>query len=186
MLTSYGLKDYFITTKINEERQKKVIEEIDNVHSSIKYEEEIHEYKPGEVILGKSINKEKVSISSISNVGRNITIEGYIESISYLERDNINIITVKISDKTNSMIAKIFIKDKNEYQLIKKEIKGMSLNTPPVIFFCLFAYPTKFFIMVIDYNYPIIFSEYIVRHYICIIRDIPRSFQNSKSLYRFL
>lgn len=71
-----------------------------------------HELTPGDVILGKEITKEAVGIDSITNVGKNVTIEGYVESISYLERDNINIITLSINDNSKSIMAKIFKKEK--------------------------------------------------------------------------
>ncbi len=122
MLASYGLKDYFITTKINEELKKNIEEELDNVHKPADFIPEIIEYKPGEVIIGKNISKEPVPIGSITNVGRNITIEGYIESISYLERENINILTLTICDNEKSLMAKIFEKDKDKYLALKKVI----------------------------------------------------------------
>ncbi len=123
MLASYGLKDYFITTKLNEEKREEVEEELKNVQAPATYQEITHEYTPGEVIIGKNITKEPIPISSINNVGRNITIEGYIESISYLERDNINIITLSICDNEKSIMAKIFKKDKEEYLPLKNVLK---------------------------------------------------------------
>ena len=123
LLAEYGLKDYFITTKLNEELRKNVAEELEQVQAPIEYKEIIREFTPGSIILGKAITKEPVNISTINNVGRNITIEGYIESISLLERENINIITLNINDNSKSMMAKIFQKDKEEYQKIKEILK---------------------------------------------------------------
>ncbi len=123
MLAIYGLKNYFITTRINEELKKSMEEELENMQAPINFVPEIKEFKPGEVIIGKSINKEAVAINSISNVGRNITIEGYVESISSLERDNINIMTLSINDNTQSFMAKLFEKDKDKYNALKNVIK---------------------------------------------------------------
>lgn len=123
MLADFGLHDYLITTKVNEEKRKEVVEELENVQAPATYVEVSHELTPGEVILGKEITKEAVDISSITNVGRGLTIEGYIESISYLERDNINIITISINDNKKSIMAKIFKKDKEEYLPIKNALK---------------------------------------------------------------
>ena len=114
ILTEYGLKDYFITTKLNEELRKTVEQELENVQAPIEYKEIIREFTPGSIVLGKSITKEPVNINTINNVGRNITIEGYIESISLLERENINIITLSINDNSKSIMAKIFQKEKEE------------------------------------------------------------------------
>ncbi len=123
VLNEYGLKDYFITTKLNEEKRKDIEEELKEVQAPIAYKEEIKEYIPGNIIIGKAITKEKVDIKAIENVGRNITIEGYIESISVLERENINIITLSINDNTKSIIGKTFHKDKEEYQQLKNSLK---------------------------------------------------------------
>ncbi len=123
ILTNLGIKDYYITTKLNEEKQKEVEETLKDVQKPATYQEVVHEYTPGEVIMGKNITKECTPISSITNIGRNITIEGYIESISYLERDNINIITLSINDNNKSIMAKIFKKDKEEYLPLKNTLK---------------------------------------------------------------
>lgn len=123
MLADFGLKDYLITTKVNEEKRNIVAKELEEAQAPATYVEIKHELTPGEVILGKEITKEAVDISTITNVGRGITIEGYIESISYLERDNINIITVSINDNKKSIMAKIFKKDKEEYLPIKNALQ---------------------------------------------------------------
>ena len=123
MLSLYGLKDYFITTKVNEELRKNVTEELAQVQAPVEYKEIVREFTPGSIVLGKSITKEPVNISSINNVGRNITIEGYVESVSVLERENINIITLNVNDNTKSFLTKIFVKDKEEYKSIKDTFK---------------------------------------------------------------
>lgn len=123
MLSEYGLKDFFITTKLNEELRENVSKELAEVQAPIEYKEVVKEFTPGDIILGKAITKEPVNILSINNVGRNITIEGYIESISVLERENINIITINVNDNSKSMLAKAFFKDKEEYLKIKEILK---------------------------------------------------------------
>ena len=123
ILTEYGLKDYFITTKLNEELRRNVEEELNQVKAPIEYKEVERVFTPGSIILGKSITKEPVNINTINNVGRNITIEGYIESLSVLERENINIITLNINDNSKSIMAKIFEKDKDEYLKVKNALK---------------------------------------------------------------
>lgn len=102
MLTDYGFRDYFITTKLNEELRKNVALELESVQAPIAYHEVVREFVPGNIIIGKSITKEPVMISSINNVGRNMTVEGYIESVSLLERENINIITLNINDNSKA------------------------------------------------------------------------------------
>jgi len=123
ILSSYGLKDYLITTKLNEEKRDLVARELENVQAPATYVEVTHELTPGDIVMGKAITKEAVSIITIESIGKNITIEGYVESISYLERDNINIITLSINDNTKSIMAKIFKKDKEEYLPLKEALK---------------------------------------------------------------
>ena len=123
VLESFGFKDYYITTKLNEEKKHEVEEELKELEAPIEYKEKEYVYTPGEVIMGKNITREAVNINTITNVGRNITIEGYIEAISYLERDNINIITLSINDNDKSIMAKIFKKEKEEYLGIKNILK---------------------------------------------------------------
>lgn len=122
-LSRLGLPDYFITTKINEQARTLIKEELENVQAPVEFKETIKEFTPGEVIIGKAITKEATSIAEITNVSKNITIEGFIDSISYLERDNINIITLEINDNTKSILAKVFEKDKDEYSIIKEALK---------------------------------------------------------------
>ena len=131
VLADYGFKDYFITTKLNEELRKNVALELESVQAPILYQEVVREFVPGNIIIGKSIVKEPVAISSINNVGRNMTVEGYVESVSLLERENINIITLSINDNSKSIMAKIFQKDKEEYLKIRdvfKEDEWFRLN----------------------------------------------------------
>ena len=123
VLSDYGLKDYFITTRLNEEKRKDIEEELKEVQAPIAYVEKVKEFNPGSIVLGKAITKEPIDINIINNVGRNITIEGYIESISALERENINIMTLNINDNTKSFLVKIFQKDKDEYLKLKEVLK---------------------------------------------------------------
>lgn len=122
-LDKYGLKDYLITTKLNETKREEIINELEQVQAPMDYTPIVHEFTPGEVLLGKKIVKEPIAISSITNIEKNVTIEGYIETISYLERDNINIITLEINDNNKSLVAKVFKKEKEEYLSLKEALK---------------------------------------------------------------
>ena len=121
-LLLFGYKEFEITTFLNQEILNNVKNEILEAKKNTNYE--VKEEKiEGNLLLGKEIKEEISIINNVVGETKNVAFEAYVFGMDYLERDNINIITLKISDKTNSMIAKIFIKDKNEYQLIKKEIK---------------------------------------------------------------
>lgn len=121
-LLLFGYREFEITTFLNQEILNNVKNEILEAKKNTNYE--VKEEKiEGNLLLGKEIKEEISIINNVVGETKNVAFEAYVFGMDYLERDNINIITLKISDKTNSMIAKIFIKDKNEYQLVKKEIK---------------------------------------------------------------
>ena len=121
-LLQYGLGTYEFNTYLNEELQKSVQEEI----RSIREEQKVIEEKPkivGNLILGREITGEVTTINNIMGDTKSVVFEAYIFGIETLERDNINIITLKISDKTNSILAKIFKKDKGEYKAVLGSLK---------------------------------------------------------------
>lgn len=122
-LASLGLNDYLITTRLNEEKQKEVSQVLEDVQAPVNFTPQEYVHTPGTIVLGKEIIKDASAISSINNVCKNVVVEGYIESISYLERDNINIITLSINDNKKSIMAKVFKKDKEEYLPLKNVLK---------------------------------------------------------------
>jgi len=121
-LFQYGLGWFECNTYLDEEKRKNVQEEI----RQFKEAKEIVPEKPkieGNLILGKEIVGEVTSINNVMGDTRNAVFEAYIFGIDTMERETINIITLKISDKTNSLIAKIFKKDKKEYQAVLNTLK---------------------------------------------------------------
>ena len=121
-LRQYGLGDYHFIVHLNEEMQKSIQEEI----QKSKTETERIETKPkieGNILLGKEITGEVTAINNIMGDVKNVVFEAYIFGIETLERENINIITLKISDKTNSLLAKIFKRDKKEYLALLGSLK---------------------------------------------------------------
>ena len=118
-LSTYGFYDLNITTNINIEKQ----EEIKTLMSSSHEEKIVKEISP--VFIGKHIDGEITSINDIIGDVKNIIVEGFIfGEIATLEKENINIITLKISDKTNSILAKIFKKDHDEFLEIMDNLKA--------------------------------------------------------------
>ncbi len=117
-----GLNEIKIEILFDEEMQKSIQEEI----LKDKEEKEIVEVKPtitGNIIVGKEITGEPTAINNIMGDVKSVIFEAYIFGIDTLERENINIITLKISDKTNSIMAKIFKKDKQEYKMVMSGLK---------------------------------------------------------------
>ena len=122
LLFLYGLGTFKVKTNINEEIKACIKEEIEN--------SKMAEFAPiqsqrieGNSILGKHREGEPTPINNIIGDTKNIIIEAYIFGIETMERETINIITLKISDFSNSLLAKIFKKDKNEYKAISSSIK---------------------------------------------------------------
>ena len=118
----YGLKELEFATKINDELRKSIQKEIELEKNEVKKIEEKPKFE-GNIIVGKEITGEVTVINNIMGDAKNVILEAYIFGIDTLERENINIITLKISDKTNSMLAKIFKKDKKEYQAVMSQLK---------------------------------------------------------------
>ncbi len=118
----FGLEDVECKTVFNEELQKSVKEEIEASKKETKVIEETPKIE-GNLIVGKEIDKEPTSISNVGSDAKNVVFEAYVFGVDSFERDTINIITLKVSDKTNSILAKIFQKDKKKYLSILKSIK---------------------------------------------------------------
>ncbi len=111
-----GFTDLNVTTFLNKEKESQMQEELKKEHT----EEVVEEVSP--VFIGKHIDGEPTLISSIMGEVKNIIIEAYVFGIESLEKENINIITLKISDKSNSILAKIFKRDKDDYRAVLKNL----------------------------------------------------------------
>ena len=125
VLNKYNVLDINYEVTINEEENLKIKKEIKEDKKS----NPLLEQKKEVVIEAKEFTiKDPTSykdtiINNIIGETKKVAIEAYIFGIDTLERDNINIITIKISDKTNSIIAKIFKKKKEEYQQVLSCLK---------------------------------------------------------------
>ena len=118
-LCSYGFNKYEITSILNEHMHELVKEEVKN-----SYHNEISLEQPAKVENSeKPVNATVTAINNIMGDTKNIILEAYIFGIDTIERETINIITLKISDKTNSLLAKIFKRKKEEYQSTLKDLK---------------------------------------------------------------
>ena len=118
----FGLGYHNFVVSLNSEMQKSIQEEI----KKSKEEKEAVDVKPkieGNILVGKAISGEPTVINNIMGATKNVILEVYIFGIDTLERENINIITLKVSDKTNSLLAKIFKRDKKEYQAVMGSLK---------------------------------------------------------------
>src|SRR5574344_1107906 len=119
-MASYGFADLDITTKIDEETAKQIKEEINKVHETGKLD------TPKEVktiLIGKHIDGELTKISDLLGEQTNVIVEAYVFGKETKNTEKTNIMTLKISDKTNSILAKFFVRELDEFNEIDSLIK---------------------------------------------------------------
>ncbi len=115
MLKKYNVNDISYEVLINEEENQKIKKEIKETKKNNALNSKKEEKTEKESTIKDPLSYNLISINNIMGESKKVLLEAYIFGIDTLERDNINIITLKISDKTNSIIAKIFKKKKEEY-----------------------------------------------------------------------
>ena len=77
-----------------------------------------------EVILGRKIDTEVMTISNIMGPQNNVTLEVYIFDDEIREtKTGLKIVTLKLTDYTDSIYGKMFINDDDEYEIAKKNLK---------------------------------------------------------------
>ena len=122
-LMAYGFKNYEIATFLNTELKEEVKKEIESSKTNEPAKEVVVAKKEGEPIVGKKIEGEVNVINNIMGDMKNVILEVFVFDKEAMERETINILTMKISDKTNSILAKIFKKQKDEFKAVDKSIK---------------------------------------------------------------
>ena len=112
-----------IITKINEEKAQELREEIEKEKTKIIPKVEIKKESP--FIMGKEITDEATPINLITFEMDNVTVDAKIFGIDIFEssKSNFKIITLKITDGTDSMYCKIFCREEDEFNKYKKALK---------------------------------------------------------------
>ncbi len=118
-LYAYGLGEYELTSILNEELHEEVKKDIEKSRTSEIPVVEIVPQKTNQ----KPIEGEVTAINNIMGDVKSIIVEAFVFGIDSMEHEKINIITLKISDKTNSLLAKVFKKDKAEFKNTLKDFK---------------------------------------------------------------
>lgn len=118
-LYAYGLGEYELTSILNEELHEEVKKDIEKNRTS---EIPIVDVIPPKQNQ-KPIEGEVTAINNIMGDVKSIIVEAFVFGIDSMEHEKINIVTLKISDKTNSLLAKIFKKDKAEFKSTLKDFK---------------------------------------------------------------
>ena len=120
-LSKVGYDDIVIDTTIDKEEELKIREEIENSKVTI---ETVKEEAKTDVLLGRKIDTEISKISDVSGITPQIAFEAKVFGIDIREtRTEFTIFTIKITDNTDSMYAKIFARDKEEVSKINKILK---------------------------------------------------------------
>ena len=138
-LENIGFKDLDVMININSEINSSITEEIkESLKVEIKEEpkkETVKNDKPvynrsskksddPNVILGRLIDSKVSTINTIFSEEDNVTVDAYVFGVDYFEssKSDFRIITLKITDNTDSMYCKVFARGDNDYTTLKKAL----------------------------------------------------------------
>ena len=117
-MNDMGFDNVEVTCVINEEERKKFIEEIEHIQ-----EVKINK-QTSKAIKGKSVLGDLSDIKNLTTDQRNVAILAEVFGVdSNTTQSGWFIITLKLTDYTDSMIGKMFTKDEGEYNKLLSEIK---------------------------------------------------------------
>ena len=76
-------------------------------------------------ILGLDIKQMPIKMSMIQGEDNNVIVEGNVFGVDYFEssKSEFRIITLKITDNTDSILCKVFCNEQEEYERLCKELK---------------------------------------------------------------
>ena len=112
-----------IITKINEEKAQELREEIEKEKTKVIPKVEVKKESP--FIMGKEITDEPTPINLVTFEMDNVTVDAKVFGIDVFEssKSNFKIITLKLTDGTDSMYCKIFCREEAEFNKYKKALK---------------------------------------------------------------
>ena len=118
--------------KILEEIKQDLVVKVkvrENNENSVKTEPKEKKYhrepKDPNSVLGRGIKEEPIKIKTLIGEDNNVVVEGYVFGTDYFEssKTDFKIITLKITDYSDSIYCKVFVRDAEEYQRLCKELK---------------------------------------------------------------
>ncbi len=76
-------------------------------------------------VIGRAIKEESIKIKTLLGEDNNVIVEGYVFGTDYFEssKTDFKIITLKITDYSDSIYCKVFVRDNDEYKRLCKELK---------------------------------------------------------------
>ena len=112
-----------IITKINEEKAMELREEIEKEKTKVIPKVEVKKESP--FIMGKEITEEPTPINLVTFEMDNVTVDAKVFGIDIFEssKSNFKIITLKLTDGTDSMYCKIFCREEADFNKYKKALK---------------------------------------------------------------
>lgn len=83
------------------------------------------EPKDPNAIIGRGIKEEPIKIKTLLGEDNNVVVEGFVFGTDYFEssKTDFKIITLKITDYSDSIYCKVFVRDNDEYARLCKELK---------------------------------------------------------------
>ncbi len=100
-------------------------EELEEEVNTIKRKVKEKKKKIDNIVLGKSIRNRPIKIKTLVGEDNDVTVEGHVFAVDLFEsnRSDFKIITLKITDYSDSIYCKVFVRDKEEYKRLSKELK---------------------------------------------------------------
>ena len=121
-LTSLGVENLSLDIIVNEEKSKEIKQIIAAEKEAISVKVKVNAPK-SELIWGKNFRGKPITLDSILGPEFNIIAEVYVLNIEIISTSSdLKIITLMISDKTDSMYGKMFIRNTDELDVIEKNI----------------------------------------------------------------
>lgn len=76
-------------------------------------------------VLGRGIKEEPIKIKTLIGEDNNVVVEGKVFGVEYFEssKTDFKIITLKITDYSDSIYCKVFVREDDEYKRLSKELK---------------------------------------------------------------
>ena len=111
-------QDLVVTVKIPEKKETPKEEQ----PKEKKYHKEP---KDPNSVIGRGIKEEPIKIKTLLGEDNNVVVEGYVFGTDYFEssKTDFKIITLKITDYSDSIYCKVFVRDNEEYKRLCKELK---------------------------------------------------------------
>ncbi len=122
-LNSVGYNNIKIKVNINEEARNAILKQIEEEKEKEQQVLKEEAEKKNAIIKGYAFDGESKSISDLNYEGNNIIIEAKIFGIETKETPKINIITLKVTDYTDSIFVKVFERDSEAYKKLVKSLK---------------------------------------------------------------